>query len=159
MNSVVVYTSRSGNTEKIAYAIGAGLGTKGLVQVFAVDEAPTAFAEDVSLVVVGGPTEAHGGTRSITDYVDRVAKGFNGKAAAAFDTRLRWPRWLSGSAASDIAHRLEACGGELVATPASFYVEGKQPALEAGELERAEAWAASVAARVQPLTADLAVKR
>jgi len=149
MKSIVVYASRSGNTENIAYAIAAGLRLKGLVGVFAIDDAPTVL-EDVGLVVIGGPTEGHSVTKSIATYLDRVGAAWKGVRVASFDTRLRWPRWLSGSAASDIAARLRACGAVLVATPTSFFVQGKQPALEPGELERAEAWAMSLVERVQP---------
>jgi flavorubredoxin len=139
VNSIVVYASRHGNTEKIAYAIAAGLRHGGPVQVYEVAQAPLEVAEDLDLFVVGGPTEAHGLTRPVAEYLGRltIVPG----QAASFDTRLRMARWLSGSAAIGIMRRLRALGAKQAAEPASFFVAGKVPALEPGELERAEAWA------------------
>jgi hypothetical protein len=72
-----------------------------------------------------------------------------GIKAAAFDTRLRWPKWLSGSAGSGIVKALERAGAGVFAPEVSFYVSGNLPVLEPGELERAAAWAASLAARLE----------
>jgi hypothetical protein len=65
---------------------------------------------------------------------------------AAFDTRLRWPVLLSGSAGRRIARQLSKMGGQLVAEPGSFLVEGGQGPLIDGELDRATAWAERLAA-------------
>ncbi len=155
MNSIVIYGSRSGNTQKIAEAIAAGLGSHGWVKVLAVDEVPAVLPSAIDLVVIGGPTEAHGVTAAVARVIDRLGPAaLKGTAMAAFDTRLRWPVWLSGSAAAGIARRLERSGAHLIAAPESFLVgrrpnapKGEAPVLEAGELERAEAWASSLAAR------------
>jgi hypothetical protein len=61
-----------------------------------------------------------------------------------FDTRLRWPEWLSGSAGARITDRLYRLGAKVVAPEESFFVTRK-PELEAGELERAATWAAGLA--------------
>lgn len=149
MKAVVVYASRHGNTEKIAFAIAAGLRMKMSVHVFAIDQAPTDLAEDVGLVVVGGPTEAHRMTEPVARWFDQVGGALVDKSAAAFDTRLNWPRWMSGSAAVGIAARLRKSGAELMAPPVSFLVAGKVPVLEAGELEHAEVWARSIGERAE----------
>ena len=70
-----------------------------------------------------------------------------GKAAAAFDTRVRWPLFLSGSAAAGIVRKLEAAGATVIAPPMSFFVGGTPTLLEPAELEQARAWAASLASR------------
>jgi flavodoxin len=148
MNSVVIYASRTGNTKRIAEAIAAGLRPRGPVQLVSADEAPTTFP-GVDLVVVGGPTEAHGMTAGIIQYLDRIdSLALEGKATAAYDTRLRWPRWLSGSAAAGIAERLRGLGARVIVSEESFIVTRK-PRLEPGEMERASAWAASLAGMVQ----------
>lgn len=152
MNSAVIYGSRYGNTQKIAYAIAAGLRAWGTVEVVAVDQARGIRLHGHDLVVLGGPTEGHGITKPMADYIDQLGDAFTGVNAAAFDTRLTWPRWMSGSAAGDIARQLQGFGASLVAQPASFLVAGKPPALEPGELERAEGWARSLATRVAPAT-------
>ena len=66
MRAVVVYESMYGNTHLIADAIGAGLETAFDVRVVAVSQAATEVIADADLVVVGGPTHAHGMSRATT---------------------------------------------------------------------------------------------
>jgi len=149
VNCVVIYASRSGNTAKVAEAIAGGLRPRGSIQLLSVDEAQAVFSDGFDLLVVGGPTEAHGMTEPMTRFFDQLASGsLQGKAAAAFDTRLHWPHWLSGSAASGIAERLTESGAHVIAGPESFIVSRK-PLLEPGELERAAAWGASLADKAE----------
>lgn len=150
MNSVVIYGSRHGNTRKVAEAIAGELRKHGAVQLVSAEKAPTLLPEQTDLVVVGGPTEAHRMTEPLARFLDRVPGGaLAGKSAAGFDTRLRWPRWLSGSAGSGIVERLDWRGAHVIAPEESFFVSGKLPVLEPGELERAAAWAASLAAKLE----------
>ena len=145
MMSIIIYASRTGNTRTIAEAIAAGLRSHGPVQLLSADEVPATLPEATDLVVIGGPTEGHGMTEPLARFFDRLAPGaLQGTAAAGFDTRLRWPRWLSGSAAAGITHRLGQAGAQVIAPAESFIVSGK-PLLEPGEVERATAWAASLA--------------
>jgi len=152
MNSIVVYTSRHGNTERIAYAIGAGLENAGPTRVFEASEAPAVLPEELELIVIGGPTEAHSVTKPMADFMARLG-GLRGRRVAAFDTRLRMARWISGSAAVGLAKMLRGAGAILVCEPASFFVSGKDPRLEPGELERAEAWAVSLGERLAAVPA------
>ena len=145
MKTFVIYASRYGNTEKIAGAIATGLRRFGPVALFEVGKAPDVIPKDVELIVIGGPTEAHRLTPAVTSFLDKLVElGLDGKRAAAFDTRVRWPRALSGSAAGDITKKLRQAGAEIAAEPMSFFVGGKPTRLEPGELERAEGWAASL---------------
>jgi flavodoxin len=141
MKSIVVYASRSGNTRSVAEAIADGMRAYGSVEVTPIAEASSIFDGKADLVVIGGPTEAHGMTPAIRQFFDGLSgEAFKGVAAAAFDTRLDWPRWLSGSAGAGISDRLHKLGAEVVVPQASFIVEGKEPALKPGELDRALAW-------------------
>jgi len=141
MRSIVVYGSRSGNTRRIAEVIAGVLQSRGAVDLLPAEEAPAAFPTDTDLVVVGGPTEAHGITPPVVGFFERLApNSLKGIHAAAFDTRLHVPRLLSGSAASGIARRLRALGGTVIVPEESFMVS-REPQLEAGEIERAEDWA------------------
>lgn len=150
MNSVVIYGSRYGNTQKVAQAIVAALVKHGEVQLFAADVAPTILPESTDLVVVGGPTEAHRMTEPVARFLNRIGKGeLAGKAAAAFDTRLRVPALVSGSAGSGIEWRLRQAGARVIAPKESFFISGKVPILDPGELERAGAWADGLAAKVK----------
>jgi flavodoxin len=159
MNSIVIYGSRHGNTRKAAEAIAGKLREHGKVQVVSAEKAPAILPEPTDLLVVGGPTEGHRMTEPVAQFFDRLSKGaLAGKAAAAFDTRLRWPVWLSGSAGSGIEQKLLRAGARVIAPEVSFFVSGKLPVLEPGELERAAAWAVSLVSRVEskePVAAGL----
>ena len=155
MNSLVIFASRHGNTRQVAEAVADELRSRGTVQIMAAEEAPAALPERLDLVVVGGPTEAHRMTEPVALFLNRIEPGrLDGVAAGAFDTRVRWPRWVSGSAGAGIARGLRRAGARLMAPEESFFVKGanpkntEAPVLEAGELERAAAWAASLAARL-----------
>jgi hypothetical protein len=85
---------------------------------------------------------------SVIIYGSRSGNTERIATAIAFDTRLRLPRCLSGSAASGIGRKLRHAGARVVAPGESFFVT-RAPALEEGEVERAAAWAASLAGRLR----------
>ena len=87
-------------------------------------------------------------TEAVVRFLDRLSSMVATRGAAAFDTRVHWPRLLSGAAADGIAQRLRTMGARLVAPPESFIVSIK-PELLPGELQRARAWGASLANHVQ----------
>lgn len=153
MNSIVIYATRYGCTRQIAEAIAEELRSHGNVQLLAADDVSTIPLEGIDLVVVGGPTEGHGMTEPVARFLDRVgASALRGKAIAAFDTRYRWPRWLSGSASAAITRRLRRVGARVIEPPESFFVAGgattptpTDPMLEPGEREHARAWARALA--------------
>ena len=150
MNSIVIYGSRHGNTHQVAEAIANELRRHGTVDLFSVDDAPTMIPPTTDLIVVGGPTEAHRMTPALANFFDQFVDGeLKGIAAAGFDTRLTWPRLLSGSAAIGISGRLRKAGARVIDPGASFTVAGKYPVLEPGELDRATAWACSLAGKVE----------
>src|SRR4029079_18384580 len=60
MRALVVYESMYGNTKQNAAAVADGLATRMPVQLTEVGAAPTVLADDIGLLVVGGPTHAHG---------------------------------------------------------------------------------------------------
>ncbi|MGZ8562838.1 MAG: flavodoxin family protein [Candidatus Limnocylindria bacterium] len=151
MKVQVVYNSHKGNTRRVAERIGETLRNHGEVEVLDVAEAPNPPPEDVTLLVVGGPTEGHGMTPEIRDYLARMDLHWSmGRATAAFDTRVAWPRLLSGSAADQIANRLAALGAKVMGTPGSFLVT-MTPELEPGQLERAAEWAEHLALTIKPI--------
>jgi flavodoxin I len=114
-----------------------------VVQVDAVEAIPAGL----ELLVVGGPTQGHGVDPAEKAFLDQLpAESVRGVPVVAFDTRLRWPELLSGSAAKGIAKRLQPKGARLLLEPESFFVEGKDGPLGEGELERAAAWARQVVA-------------
>jgi hypothetical protein len=71
--------------------------------------------------------------------------GADDARAAAFDTRLDKPEWLTGAASHGIAKRLRHHGYTVVDT-SSFLVTGNEGPLLDGELERARLWGTELAA-------------
>ncbi len=166
MRVLVVYESMFGNTAKVGEAIASSLRSRGLdVRSGPTSAIQPAAAAEADLLVVGGPTHAHGmsskGSRraAVEDRKNRyeaptVSPGLRewipslpsgaGRQAAAFDTRLDKARWLTGSAARGIAKRLGQLGYGLIAPPQSFLVTTDNE-LVAGQVEEAERWGAALA--------------
>ena len=148
MRTVVVYDSKFGNTEKIAHAIGRGLGELGDVRVMSTGE--VTLTEPPDLLFLGGPTQKRGASPGLREFMEALPAALRGVPAAPFDTRYRGATWLMGSAAAQAAKAIHNTGGDLVAEPESFFIVRKGPmahqTLEPGELERAQRWAAAVAA-------------
>jgi hypothetical protein len=153
MRAVVVVESSFGNTRSLAKAVAAGIGDADVIDVA---EAPTRFADDVRLVVLGGPTHAFGMTREhtredavrrggtpeaigIRDYIQDLAPGRDVRFAV-FDTRVAKMRHLPGSAARGASRALHRNGHRLAADPESFYVFDVQGPVLEGEEERARRW-------------------
>lgn len=178
MRAVVVYESMYGNTHLVADAIGAGLETAFEVSVVPVSQADPAVLDGAGLVVVGGPTHAHGMSREATrkaaaEAADKPVSPLNLEPdaagpglrewfaslgrypvrAAAFDTRLHAPAALTGRASKGVARLLRAHGFEVVAEPESFLVT-KQDRLEPQETTRAREWGTKLAASIAPSPAQ-----
>ncbi|MCJ7737946.1 MAG: flavodoxin family protein [Anaerolineae bacterium] len=155
MKALVVYDSVFGNTEKIAQAIGAALGSLEEVGILRVgDMAPEQLA-NVEVLIVGSPTRAFSPTPATKAMLKAIpAKALSGIKVAAFDTRISVEDTSSkilsamvkvfGYAAKPIADRLKSKGGDLVLAPEGFYVQDSEGPLKEGELERAAAWAKQV---------------
>jgi len=170
MKALVVYESLYGNTAAIGEAIAESLRTHGLeVDAHPVTKVAAAETAGWDLLVVGGPTHAHGMSRAATrksgagdqkntfaeptvepglrDWLGSLPAGA-GRYAAAFDTRFDQSALLTGSAARGIARRLEHHGFHLVVGPESFFVTG-QNRLAEGQTEHAEVWGTTLAEHVR----------
>lgn len=173
MKAVVIYESMFGNTRAVATAIAAGIGEVAQVEVVRVADVDEHVLAGADLLIVGGPTHAHGRSRPSTrmgarSYVEkdsslRLETGadtgpgvrdldavFNGLSAraAAFDTRMSGPPLVTGRASKGIERALRRAGLDVVAPPESFLVD-RDNHLLAGELERAEAWGVGLATHVR----------
>jgi flavodoxin len=141
MNTLVVYDSQFGNTEKVALKISETLSEYGTSRALRVTEFTNDALRDVDLLVLGCPTQAWHSTPNMQTLIKALENGqVRGFAVAEFDTRLDKPRWLTGSAASLMAKQLKDVGVSL-SSPESFLVAGKEGPLEPGELDRAVEWA------------------
>ena len=154
MLTVVIYASKFGNTERVAQAIARGAGTSGEVRLEPVEAANRTLAERPDLLLVGGPTQRRGPSPELRGFVEGLGSGsLMGVPTATFDTRYRGSKLIMGSAAAEAAKRLGKVGARMVAPAESFFIGRDGPperqALEAGELERAEAWGRLVSAGVE----------
>ena len=169
MRVLVVYESMYGNTHTVADHIGAGFGDDSEVLVVSVRDALELPIDTFDLLVVGGPTHAHG----VSTFTSRKAaqeaaagddeleldpdapglglrdwfKTLEGhrRFAAAYDTRIDAPPVLTGRASKGIARRLHRHEFQLLTEPESFLVD-KQNHLLAGEADRAGEWGEALSA-------------
>jgi flavodoxin I len=142
MKVLIIYDSAYGNTEKIARAIGDALGSENDIEVIKVNNANPDQVTGLQLFIVGSPTYAGRPTPPILDYLNKVPEtAINGINVAAFDTRVsaKFAR-IFGYASDKIAATLKKKGGNLVANPEGFIVNGKEGPLQEGELEHAKTW-------------------
>ena len=160
-----------GNTRSVALAIAAGLEGAFEVDTVEVSDAPSVLPAGLDLLVVGGPTHAHGLTTQksrangalragarlvsrgagIREWLDGLLPGPSPIAAAAFDTRISGPVLLWGAAAKGAARRRGSRGFRVL--PAASFLVGAPRGepfdrMTDEELERARAWGGTLAAEV-----------
>ena len=169
MRVLVVFESMYGNTHAVADHIGVGFGSEHDVVVASVRGSLELPVDEFDVLVVGGPTHAHGistfATRKAAAEaaakddgldLDLEAAGLglrdwlktlegHQRPAAAFDTRINAPTPLTGRASKGIWRRLQRHDFRLLAEPESFLVD-KQHHLIAGEADRATEWGEALAA-------------
>ena len=161
MNAIVVYESHWGNTAAVAAAIAEGIGPD--ARAMTTSEATPAVVAEADLVVAGSPVMAFGlpGDRmfdalvndskaptppdvshpSLRDWLAALPTSHG--MAASFETKL-W--WSPGGATGAIDDRLRRAGFRTVAKGQKFVVKGSYGPLRDGEVERARAWGAELAA-------------
>lgn len=150
MKALVLYDSKFGNTAVVARAIAERAEARASVDIVAAKDIPASPAA-YDVVFVGGPTHKHGMSSAMREALKRLTPGWMvGRSLAAFDTRYKGRRILTGSAAASIARAFRRAGAEILAGPESFYVDAAEGPLVAGETERAAQWADSVLKAVPP---------
>jgi len=169
MRVVIVYESMYGNTRQIANAIAEGFELAADATIEPVGAIEQMKLDDIDLLVVGAPTHAHGMSRPSTrkaaaeaacdpqstvtleagardngvrEWLESLSTR-NGYAAA-FDTRVKGPAWVMGSAAKGIARELRRTGFTVISRPASFFVT-KNNELRPDERARATQWGRELA--------------
>jgi flavodoxin len=162
MRALVVYESLFGNTEKVARAVGEGLGKVPGVEVTVADVhgARPEYAERFDLVVFGmtrpatrADAEKQGAAHQepdlgIREWLRRLPHDLSELRVATFDTRAKQARWTPGSAARSANRVARRARMRAVAHPESFYVEDVAGPLVAGERERAVDWGQQLGAGV-----------
>jgi flavodoxin len=141
MNTLIVYDSTFGNTEKIAHAIADVVAGNGSVHTLRANKVQSSDLKGVDLLVLGCPTHKQRPTDAVQAFLECVSRrSLAGISAAVFDTRYHKPRLLTGSAARRLAKSLRKAGASLLMPPQSFFVVSREGPLEPGELERAAVW-------------------
>ncbi len=163
MNTLVVYDSLFGNTERVAQAVAGALRAFGEVQAVRIEPsqpdeikrqeilrqyrvtgvrlepAHPVELQGVDMLILGCPTQAFKATPAMLSFLETISPAsLSGMAVSCFDTRARGP---FGSAARAMARKLQKMGVSLLLPPESFFVKGMQGPLKSGELDRAAAWA------------------
>lgn len=180
MRALVTFESVYGNTRAIAEAVAEGLRQGAEVTVRSHDEADSAELGAADVLVVGAPTHMHGLPTSLSRKMAAKAsdeEGLpldpsataepgirswlsdqtgDGRAAAAFDTRVDKSPALTGSAARAIGKRMRRRGFKLAVEPESFFVEDSEGPLADGELDRAREWGRSIARAVSSSVGETA---
>ena len=163
MRALVVYESMFGNTHRMAEAIAEGLSAAIPTSVLPVGSADHDVLAAADLLVAGGPTHVHGMSREATRQeavrqagVDESDLTLEPTAArdgirewmesadnlprlfAAFDTRADAFKWLTGSAAGQIAKVLRRRGSKQVVPPGTFLAPDNDA--DGTEVDRAREW-------------------
>ena len=145
MKTLIVYDSQFGNTEQIAQRIANALCDVGQVQMIHADPAHPLWLQGVDLLIVGSPTQVWNATTAMRSTLKNTSPQlFHHLAVACFDTRFRKSRWMTGSAALNLAKQLCAMGANLLLPPESFFVESKEGPLASWEVTRATEWALNI---------------
>lgn len=154
MNTLIIYDTLYGNTEKIAEAISKGFPSTYKIKVLPVEKTTLDDLKDIELLIVGSPT--HGGNTkpSLQSFLKLIpSNSLKEVKVCTFDTRflesrLNLPLRLLvktiGYAANKIAKVLVKNGGILIWQPEGFYVKDQNGPLLDGELERATYWAKDI---------------
>jgi flavodoxin len=153
MNTVIVYDSQYGNTERIAQTIAEALRAFGSAQAIRVDPAHPVELQGVDMLILGCPTQGFRPTPAMQSFLGNVSpQSLSGLAVACFDTRFRGFLWKN-SAAPRLARQLRTMGVEPIIPPESFFVKAmkKEGPLLAGEGERAATWARTLFNKVEAL--------
>jgi hypothetical protein len=166
VKAIVIYESMFGDNRQVAEAITAGLEQAGVAaEAVEVGVAPRAVDAEVDLVIVGSPnhgwsmpreaTRADAATKTDEPLVSQgigvrewlaEASLRKGLRTAAYDTRGSHPKAVVkfDHASTSIDKGLIKLGGSRLLPAEHFLVADMKGPLEPGEVERAQAWGATL---------------
>lgn len=151
MNTLVVYDSMYGNTEKVAKEIFAVVSKKGKTKIEKAENVDPNNLKSIDLLIVGTPTQGGRPTPGIQTFLESIPQeAFKNLKFAAFDTRfsesdsgfiLKRIIKTFGYPAPKISEILRSKGATETASPEGFIVTKKEGPLKDGELLRIRKWA------------------
>lgn len=146
MNSLIVFESFFGNTERVAQTIADTLKQSGQVTTIRVSPDLPLDLTSVDLLLLGCPIISWKPSVGMQAFMGKISPlEIRGKTFACFDTRVRGPKWIVGDACEGMTAQLSSMGGRALTPPEKFFVRSKQGPLEKTELEHAVSWAGELA--------------
>ena len=164
---LIVYESLYGTNRILAQAIADGVGEPHTVTLVEAHGSPTVVADDVDLLVVGGPNhktglpssatrveaaadsdgQLHPADRGVREWLADLEISRRGQLVAVWGTRMASPRILDkiDRGSRTIVKRLRRAGARLAADPEHFYSSDGVGGLVDGEVERARRWGEELA--------------
>ncbi|MDR1635694.1 MAG: hypothetical protein LBS27_12445 [Bifidobacteriaceae bacterium] len=170
MGALIITESCFGNTTALADAIGQALADSGsmAVQAIAVKDAPETIPDDTELLILAAPTHDYSlprertrtrarrrggllaGDTGLREWIAAVQPAANVKVVTV-DTAFK-AGFMPSTAAKTAARLMGRAGFNHVRRGATFGVSDYAGPLDDGELIRARAWAATLAAGLRSLT-------
>ena len=142
MNTLAIYDTEFGNTERIAKAITDTLQQYGQARILRIRHTHPLELQGVDLLILGCPTKRFRPTRAMRSLLEYIpVDALSRLTIACFDTRSELSPRMTGSAAEFMARELSRRGASHLLPSESFFVKGIHGDLEDGELERAGNWA------------------
>jgi flavodoxin len=94
MNALIIYDTTFGDTQQIAQAIAEALAAYGSVRQVRADKAGARDLDGMDLLLVGGPTQRHGLSPALRDWLAQLPRTvLRELPVATFDTRYRMASW------------------------------------------------------------------
>jgi flavodoxin len=149
VNGLIVYYSQFGNTKRVAEEVAQAWQSAGSIRLLSADQLTVSGLSNVDLLAVGTPTHVANLPKELRPILEALpTRVLEGVAFAAFDTSYK-SNWFVNmfTAAKPLNKKLRRLGGKQMVRPETFFVEGKEGPLYEGEIERAKAWAETVAAK------------
>lgn len=159
MNSLIIYDSLFGNTQKIAETIAEVLNSSGNTKTLMLKNASIDDFKEQNLLIIGSPTHGGQSTPAMQKFLNQIPpQALKNVFVACFDTRflekdvnfaLRLLIRTIGYAAPKIADLLKSKSGKILTPPEGFIVKGKNGPLKDGELKKAKIWAKQILSQIK----------
>ncbi|HBB64516.1 MAG: flavodoxin [candidate division WS6 bacterium GW2011_GWC1_33_20] len=150
MNTLVLFDSQFGNTQKIAKAISESFPSTHKVKLLNINEMTNKELKDTNLLVVGSPTHGGRATEELQAFFNQLPQNsLKDIKLASFDTRFKEQDLnfalkviikIFGFAAPRINKTLESKGAKSIIEPEGFIVKESEGPLADGEIERTKEW-------------------
>jgi flavodoxin len=149
MKALIVYDTKTGNTEKIALAISVGMKGAGTdVMIKKADDAKEEDFKAADAWIIGGPTHAWSASSAAKKALKLgISSGASGKKGTTFDTRFEN---VGKGGAEKLRKMMEDAGVRIIVPPEWFAVKGMKGPLAEGEEAKAVAFGRKISDAIGP---------